>query len=938
MASIFVTQSGATLIVPDSSVDVKVENNPSGIATSGVIAIVGEADSGPSWEQDKLNGRKLSLNSYGPTDVNRVMAKYGSGRIVDAFRGIATPSSSPRIQGSPNRIVIVKTNDSAKASKATDDNHGSFKAKREGADGNEIKFAVATTQSESAPTTGAFSYVPSASTSSVAFRVNGGAKATLNISADMAPDALANAITQGISALNAVGGVSRGVISGLSGQNIELSVVSGQDVEISLAAGQLFAATPVAGDTIRIASGSVIQGGSNENIGWYLVTSVSNTTTDASIQAKKITVGAPSAVAPIAISGSPAADMLCYSAMRIDNVTGTDRQIINTALVGTNLTVSVAGSAATLTLATGSVFAVTPKVGDLLKINAGPFQGAGNANIGWYQVTEVSNNIVSAYIKASRLSNGLPVAVAAAAIGGTSNVVVLDRQIKGVGKALEIYDNGGSANINTIFKDLAVNNAADFLGELLVSDAELKKQITLKKDSIGANEVFAVGGNVVLSVGYNGTTASLTISRSGSSYTLTTTVTGGAGANLNIDLNKIATISDLVSKINGNTGYSASAGSVADSQRNPSILDELTVNIASDLGHKPGRIKRDIYDLVEANVAVNNSSVLVEYIPVATAGLPTDMPFTFLENGAKGASTGLDFANAIDALQGVRCNFVVPLVSADAADDIALGETDAGSTYTVDAVNTAVKSHCLAMSTAKIKRHRIGVVSKRGSFQEAKESALNLANFRIAHLFQDVSDINANGDIEQFQPWMASVKAAGMQAAGAYKSIFNKTVNITKAVQAAGDFDDENLTDCEDAILAGLIPIQRQETGGYNFLTDQTTYGLDNNIVYNSVQAVYVSDLIALSLAESLKKAFVGESVADVTAAVAVSFIKAKMAEFLSLKFIVGTTDFPAGYKSINVSINGNVMEVEVVAILTTSIKFIPITLSIEGIKSTASA
>lgn len=941
MASTFTTASGSVLIIPDTSIDVIVSSNPSGIASSGIVTIVGEADEGPSWAQDAANGLKLSSNIYGPTDIQRVVQKYGSGRLVDAFRGLATPSASPRIQGSPTGIIIVKTNDSSAASRTTADNNGTFTAKMGGQLGNSIQEAVTTIQPETAPTTTAFTYAPSASAASLAARVNGGTKETLAISANTHPDALATAITSNMAGLSAVGGVNRAITTGLSALNtVAVQPVSGQIANIVLTSPAVWANAPAAGDTLNIPSGSAYAGAGNANVGWYVVTAAVNTTASATLTVTKVTAGAPVSVAATAFSATPANDIVDYSSMTLNNMTGTDRAVL-TGLVGSNISASAAGALLTVTLATPKLWSTTPRVGDSVYVPASSvLAGAGSANVGWYTVTEVSNLATSAYLKASRLSNGSPVAVASVAIAATSDLQVLNTQIAGSGKSMEIEDNGGAVNVNTLLLTLGTTTAVNWLGTLLTSSAEREVQVTLKRTPTGSNEVFSpVGGNLSLLLGYSGTTATATIATVGASTMLTTTVTGGAGTNLSINLSQISSIGDLVTRINSNPGYAAAAASAQEAGRNPSVLDKVTaIGICTDSLSLPGRIKRDVYDMTLAPTSPSKGSNLASYTNIATAGLPEDNTFAFLSGGTRGASTGLSFVNAIDAMQGIQTNFVVPLVSQDATADIALGETDPASTYTVLGVNVAVKEHCIAMSTPKIKRNRIGVVSNRGSFQDAETMAGEMANFRIALCFQDVSDINSNGDIEQFQPWMASCKAAGMQAAGGYKPMFNKTVNIVKAIQAAGDFDDGNMTDCEQAILANMIPLQKQETGGYVFLTDQMTYGLDNNIVYNSMQAVYVSDLMALSLASSLKTAFVGESVADVTAATAESFVKGKMAEFLFLKFTVSTPTAPGGWKSIAIQISGNVMLVDVVAILATGIKFIPITLSIEGINTSASA
>ena len=194
-----------------------------------------------------------------------------------------------------------------------------------------------------------------------------------------------------------------------------------------------------------------------------------------------------------------------------------------------------------------------------------------------------------------------------------------------------------------------------------------------------------------MSIGYNGTTASMTIQKVSGVKRLQTTVTGGAGANQDLNLDEIASISDLVAKINALPGYSALASSALEGSRNPSVLDEMTISICSDLGARPGRVKRDLWDLNGASASPSNASALAEYEEIATAGLPEDNAFAFLSGGTKGATSGLQLTEAIDALQGVRCNFVVPLISRDASEDIASGDTEAGSTYTVDACNAAVK-------------------------------------------------------------------------------------------------------------------------------------------------------------------------------------------------------------------------------------------------------
>jgi hypothetical protein len=932
MAFTYTDPSGYTLIVPDSAVTVNVASNPTGIATTGVVALVGEADQGPAWD-DPSEG-KLANNVFGPGDISKLVAKYGTGRLIDAFRAAVTPSASQAIQGAPQSIVIVKVNEGVRASKATQDNHGMFVAKLAGQPGNLIYFQIQDTTLEAAPTSGQFSYVPNSSGASLAARVNGGAKQTLAISANETPAALASALTS-LSGINAVGGTNR-LALGSGGQVASLSV-SGQNVNVTLTAPTLFSVAPQVGDTMQIPSGSVLAGSGNANVGWYVVTAISNTTSLAQLSATKITAGAPVAVSSATITGTPSNDLIDWSYLQINNLSGTDRQIL-TGLTGQTITSVAVGSNLTMTLAAGQLWASSPRVGDWVSIPSGSaFAGAGNANIGWYQITSTANNSSSAFITMSRLSNGSPVSVASTPIAAISDVQDLDQQIKGAGKTMELYDNGGATNVGNMFLNQGTTSAASFLGTLLESDAQLQKTINLVSST--KQENYTVGGNIVFSLGYNGTTASASINQVSGQNIFTTTVTGGQGANLSINLSQLSTINDLVNLINSNTGYSASLFSSLQGQRPISVLDQVqSIGIASDEGFQPGEIKSDLYDLTLGTRSLA-SSQLAGYGAIAKAGLPSAQAATFLANGAKGGSTGLDWSNAIDALAGVTCNFVVPLVSQDATLDIASGLTDPSSTYTVRAVNSLVKSHVIAMSTPKVKKHRSALCSIRDTFANAQAEAQNLASFRVTCSFQDVFNVSqSTGNTTQFQPWMGAAVAAGMQAAGGYKAIFNKSINISGVIQAANDFDDGDVSDVEDALLAGLLPIQAQPNGGFAYPSDQTTYGVDKNFVYNSLQAVYVSDIMALSLAQSLKTAFVGQSVADVSAALAVGFCKAKMAEFLHNKYTVATAKAPGGYNSIDVQINAGVMSVKIDLIEAGAIYFIPIDLTIEGISTSASA
>merc|ERR1712146_868443 len=155
------------------------------------------------------------------------------------------------------------------------------------------------------------------------------------------------------------------------------------------------------------------------------------------------------------------------------------------------------------------------------------------------------------------------------------------------------------------------------------------------------------------------------------------------------------------------------------------------------------------------------------------------------------------------------------------------------------------------MSTIKLKRNRISILSFKGSFSYAEEKAGALASYRIPMTMQDVNRTQSDGTIKTFALWMTAVVAAGMQSAGFYKAIVKKYANVISFADPSG-FDSGNPGDVERALESGLLFLE-QDNAGVKWVSDQTTYGLDTNFVYNSLQAVYLSDRLAIDLSDSLK-------------------------------------------------------------------------------------
>jgi hypothetical protein len=524
---------------------------------------------------------------------------------------------------------------------------------------------------------------------------------------------------------------------------------------------------------------------------------------------------------------------------------------------------------------------------------------------------------------AAEIGGLLPAGISCSVILASNSLVISEdvdasANTKGNGKSFELIDSTPG--------DLALLGLS---AGLSVSSQEPEVELKINRQDTNTNETYMISAEVALTVGYEGTSATLSISGG----VLSTTKVGGVGSNLSIDLAQVPTVGELAALINSQPGYSATAVA-ASKNLSPLKLDEVSaIGIAVTGMVEAGRIKKALNNF---KIKVAQSSVL-DFEASAVEGLPAEMAVSqFLAGGAKGATSAADIANAIPALEGIKVNFVIPLFSRDAADDLADGLTDASSTYTIDAVNALVKSHILAMSTPKMKRNRIAMLSKQASYAENKAAASSLSHYRVNMFFQKTSQVNSLGNVVEYQPWHTACIAAGMQSAGFNKSLTNKFANVISFKDPSG-FDSGNPGDVEDAIDAGLFFLQ-SETAGNKWVVDQTTYGFDTNFVYNSLQAVYMADVLAIQLSESLEKFAVGQSLADISSAGIIAFISKKMEEFRKLKIIGASDDAPLGYKNVNVVINGPIAEVSLEAKLATAILFIPIELELSQIQSSATA
>jgi hypothetical protein len=665
-----------------------------------------------------------------------------------------------------------------------------------------------------------------------------------------------------------------------------------------------------------IYNGSSLSGAGNANQGTYRVLSATSSTITA---APVNRVGATAGVTGAAQGTGATAAAEAFSPVSIQNASGMDRQVLS-GVTGNITSSNLTSSTAKLSLDSGKLWAAAPQVNELVWV---PTLFAG-IDDGWYKITAVSN-IGTGTINIQRLSNGAISGPAGSAAVATQ-IVAYKSDIDGLGKSMEVI---GDSNSSTILKNSTSGSALAQLDSLVTSAAERKAQTLISKPAAlnPVSETFVCGGDIVMAIGYAGTTASMTISDT----TLATSCSVAAD-DLSLTLADFKTMKDLVDYINTKPSYSAS---ILDSRWNaisPAKLDNQTANIASSISAKPARIKKDADDWYQKL----SQSAMVEVPSYATAGLPdADLAAQFLAGGSKGGTSSAQYVAAVDACELLDTNFLVPAFDRDATADIADSLTESSSDYTIDAINAYAKSHCIAMSEVKARKNRMCVVAKQAAYDDCKTAARDLSHPRVAMAFQKCKDTASDGSLKAMPCWYTAAKTAGMSAVAGYKGIVKKFVNISGILPVAG-FDARRRGDLEDALTSGLLIIEPVVSGGFRYVSDQTTYNIDNNFVYNSIQAVYLADLITLTLIQNADRVIVGESVAQMSASIARGFIQTEMSNFLRLNWIARSDDAPLGYKNLAIQLTGGVMNIEVECKLAGLIFFVPISLSLSEVSQSA--
>lgn len=473
-------------------------------------------------------------------------------------------------------------------------------------------------------------------------------------------------------------------------------------------------------------------------------------------------------------------------------------------------------------------------------------------------------------------------------------------------------------------KDLAWGLEGNDLS-VVIADGDTANQKLISITKVG-DTTEILGQNAaqdVISIDYTGNGSAATMTISGATQqgkTLVTSLTGqtDSSANLNIIL-KNYTMKTLVDYINQQPGYSASLLTVSLSQKSAIELDPKTAEDIMTVKTQR-RLQREILDLL------NSSSRIEASIEDQSVVGLIDNATRMLSGGAQGASTNTNFANGFSASLAEDYNVLLPAISRDASEDIAdadQGFTDASSTYTINAVLVGADTHLRLRGDTKNRKEAMGMAGIRKSTKSAALAAVAGIGSELMQIcIQDCAIIDAEGNERYMHPHITAALAAGMRTGMAVgEPLTFKYPNVITVGHfinpqtglSTGDFNPG--LDFDAAIDAGVLFLEKA-SGGFRWVVDNTSYGIDDSFVYNRGSVMSAAQFVCKTLRETAELAFVGKKVSNGAAQSIKNVIRNKLRELNApdVNIITASEDAPEGFRedTFVVTIQGNTARVQV--------------------------
>jgi hypothetical protein len=413
----------------------------------------------------------------------------------------------------------------------------------------------------------------------------------------------------------------------------------------------------------------------------------------------------------------------------------------------------------------------------------------------------------------------------------------------------------------------------------------------------------------VFSVEYTGAEASARMSITGTTLTLEAP---NATSVASIDLNIYDTAQKVVDRINVVTGFTAA---VLDGYVDHATLNALDIISNQDVKTAAYNVTANIQAAIDWFNGLTEGFVVATRVDGVAGAALANTDWTYLTGGSDGTTTNTDWTDAFTALQSVDVQWVVPI---------------SGSA----SIHAMADAHCQFMSTIgrMERRARCGTVSATDN-TAALAAALALNSDRTSLQFQGVYDYDANGNLTLYPPYVAAALVGGMSTGvNPGTSLTNKSITVRGLERKL-----RIPVDSDVLIDGGLLCFDSNEFG-YSILKDNSTWLVSDNY-YRVLMATGVAgDHVARELRNALRT-IVGESASPL------ALTDAKMRCVTTLNnlarpipfgpgLLIGDQDNPP-WKNLTISVEGNVMTIDVQVNLTVEIDYVGINIYAQAYNGT---
>jgi len=370
-----------------------------------------------------------------------------------------------------------------------------------------------------------------------------------------------------------------------------------------------------------------------------------------------------------------------------------------------------------------------------------------------------------------------------------------------------------------------------------------------------------------------------------------------------LDLSVHKTMLEVVDRINAVTGFTAS---VLDGNGSKVSLNGLDFVTAVDVRTADYTVKADLQAAIDWFNDVGEGFVTATR--ASGAGLPpVNVSFTYLSGAVDGTVTNNEWSNAYITLQGVDVQWVCPITS-DAS---------------IHAMNDA---HCAFMSNVA-QSYRRGFVGTALSTPDADAiaaaKALNSDRTSLVHI--GFNDFDADGKLVLLPPYMLAAMLAG-----AFSGLNPGTAMTNKSLKVRGlERIVRNPTDTDQLINGGVLPVE-STPAGFKVVKSISTWLVNANFNRVEVSVGAAADFVSRELRNAVD-ILRGEKANQQTLSRAASIVDSRCRELARAEpqgpgVLAGNAENPP-YKNISVSIDGDVLSVQVQVSLVVPVNYIPISI-----------